>query len=142
MLKDITRRIFLQRSIATSFGLALGSSLLSSCTSSNKLNKMEFGLVTYQWGKDWDLPTLIANCEKAGVKAVELRTNHAHGVETSLTKAEREEVKKRFANSSVTCVGYGSNYEYHDTDPDKLRWNIEQSKEYIKLCHDIGSTGL
>jgi len=23
--------------------------------------KMKLGLVTYQWGKDWDLPTLIAN---------------------------------------------------------------------------------
>jgi sugar phosphate isomerase/epimerase len=103
---------------------------------------MEFGLVTYQWGKDWDLPTLITNCEKAGIKAVELRTQHAHGVETTLSSSQREEVKKRFADSNVTCVGYGSNFEYHDPDPDKLRWNIEQSKEYVKLCSDIGSTGL
>jgi hypothetical protein len=27
-------------------------------------SKMKLGLVTYQWGKDWDLPALIANCEK------------------------------------------------------------------------------
>ena len=24
--------------------------------------KMRLGLVTYLWGRDWDLPTLIANC--------------------------------------------------------------------------------
>ena len=28
---------------------------------------MRFSLVTYMWGADWDLPTLIANCEAAGV---------------------------------------------------------------------------
>ena len=104
--------------------------------------KMEFGLVTYQWGKDWNLPTLIANCEKTGLDAVELRTEHAHGVETSLSKSQRQEVKKMFAGSSITCVGYGSNFEYHSPDAAKLRWNIEQTKEYVKLCKDIGATGL
>lgn len=103
---------------------------------------MKFGLVTYQWGKDWDLPTLISNCEKAGFQAVELRTQHAHGVETSLTAAQRTEVKKRFADSSLTCVGYGSNFEYHNPDQAKLRENIEQTKEYIKLCKDIGAPGI
>ena len=129
MRKDITRRSFLKSTIATGFGMALGTNLMSSCLNSNRLKNMEFGLVTYQWGKDWDLPTLITNCEKAGIKAVELRTQHAHGVETTLSSSQREEVKKRFADSNVTCVGYGSNFEYHDPDPDKLRWNIEQSKE-------------
>ncbi len=103
---------------------------------------MKFGLVTYQWGRDWDLPTLIANCETAGYLGVELRTEHAHKVETDLTAAQRTEVKKRFADSSVTCIGYGSNFEFHSPDPDKLRWNIDQAKEYVKLCKDIGGTGL
>src|SRR5690606_1586657 len=92
--------------------------------------------------KDWDLPTLIANCEKTGLLGVELRTQHAHGVETNLNAAQRAEVKKRFADSPVTCVGYGSNFEYHSPDPAKLRENIAQTKEYIKLCKDIGATGI
>ncbi|WP_221410212.1 sugar phosphate isomerase/epimerase family protein [Albibacterium bauzanense] len=107
-----------------------------------KEQQMRLGLVTYQWGKDWDLPTLIANCEKTGFLGVELRTQHAHGVETSLNAIQRAEVKKRFADSSVTCVGYGSNFEYHSPDQAKLRENIEQTKEYIKLCKDIGATGI
>jgi len=103
---------------------------------------MKFGLVTYLWGKDWDLPTLIANCEKAGVLGVELRTQHAHGVETSLSTLQRTEVKKRFEESPVTCIGYGSNFEYHSPDPAKLLENIEQTKAYITLCKDIGATGI
>ena len=103
---------------------------------------MRLGLVTYQWAKDWDLPTLIANCAKTGILGVELRTEHAHGVESRLNATQRNEVKKMFADSPVTCLGYGSNFEYHSPDPVKLRWNIDQTKEYIKLCKDIGSSGI
>lgn len=103
---------------------------------------MRFGLVTYQWGKDWDLPTLISNCEKSGMSGVELRTQHAHGVEPSLNPAQRAEVKERFKDSPLECVGYGSNQEYHSPDPDNLRQNINGTFELIKLCHDIGASGV
>jgi sugar phosphate isomerase/epimerase len=69
---------------------------------------------------------------------VELRTQHAHKVESNLNAAQRLEVKKRFADSKVTCLGYGSNFEYHSPDPKVLRQNIDQTKEYILLCKDIG----
>ncbi len=104
--------------------------------------KMRFGLVTYQWAQDWDLPTIIANCEKTGYLGVELRTQHAHKVESTLNAAQRAEVRKRFADSSVTCIGYGSNFEFHSPDPAILRKNIEQTKEYIILCKDIGASGI
>ena len=103
---------------------------------------MRLGIVTYQWGKDWDLPTLIANCVKTGLLGAELRTQHAHGVEISLNASQRAEVKKRFADSPVTCIGYGSNFEYHSPDQKILRDNIDQTKEYIRLCKDIGATGI
>ncbi len=103
---------------------------------------MRFGLVTYLWAQDWDLPTIITNCEKAGFLGVELRTQHAHKVETSLNASQRADVKKRFADSKVTCIGYGSNFEYHSPDAAVLRNNIEQTKEYIKLCRDIGASGI
>ncbi len=135
-----TRRDFIKISSLAGMGLLASNSLLS-C--SRKVNPaMKFGLVTYQWGKDWDLPNLISNCEKAGFQGVELRTQHAHGVETSLNASQRAEVKKRFDDSPVTCLGYGSNFEYHSPDPVKLRENIDQTKEYIKLCSDIGATGI
>ena len=138
--KDLTRRNFLQKGLSAGLGLAALPYLPS--IASQVEPKMRFGLVTYEWAKDWDLPTLIANCEKTKVLGVELRTQHAHGVETKLSKSQREEVKKRFADSPVTCLGYGSNYEYHSPDPEKLRQNIEGTKAYIQLCHDIGATGI
>jgi sugar phosphate isomerase/epimerase len=52
---------------------------------------MQLGLVTYNWGKDWDLPTLIKNCEETGFAGVELRSTHKHGVEPAL-HAQRAEV--------------------------------------------------
>jgi sugar phosphate isomerase/epimerase len=121
-------------------GLAAYNQLLAMPLMAN--SRMKFGLVTYMWGYDWDLPTLITNCEKAGLLGVELRTQHAHKVEINLSPAQRAEVKKRFADSRVECVGYGANFEYHSPDPAQLRNNIEQTKEYIKLCKDIGATGI
>jgi sugar phosphate isomerase/epimerase len=140
MTNFISRRQFLQNSIAAGIGLAAMKNL-SACSASAK-NGMQFGLVTYLWAQNWDLPTIISNCEKAGYKGVELRTQHKHGVETNLNAAQRADVKKRFADSMVTCIGYGANFEYHSPDPTKLRENIDQTKEYIKLCADIGASGI
>lgn len=135
-----SRRDFLRKSIVAGVGLSLIDPF--SALAASKKSGMKLGLVTYLWAKDWDLPTLIANCEKTGFLGVELRCDHAHKVETNLSASERAEVKKRFADSPVTCLGYGANFEYHSPDQAVLRKNIEQTKEYIKLCKDIGATGI
>ncbi|MEX0614215.1 MAG: TIM barrel protein [Pirellulales bacterium] len=103
---------------------------------------MRFGLVTYMWGFDWDLPSLLANCEKAKVFGVELRTQHAHGVEPSISAAQRNDVKQRFADSPITLVGLGSNEDYHDVDPQSLRASIDRAKAFVKLSHDVGGSGV
>jgi sugar phosphate isomerase/epimerase len=103
---------------------------------------MQLGLVTYQWGKDWDLPTLIANCQKTGFHGVELRTTHKHGVEPSLNDTERRDVAKRFADSQVELVGLGTACEFHAADPAALKKNIDETKAFIQLCHDVGGSGV
>jgi hydroxypyruvate isomerase len=140
MEKNLSRRNFLQNSIVAGIGLSLIDPF--SALAAAKKSEMKLGLVTYQWAKDWDLPTLIANCEKTGYLGVELRVDHAHKVETNLSASQRAEVKKRFADSPVDCIGYGANFEYHSPDQAALRKNIDQTKEYIKLCKDIGATGI
>jgi len=102
---------------------------------------MKFGLVTYQWGADWDLPTLLKNCETAGAAGVELRTMHAHGAEPSIDAAKRLDVKKRFADSPVVFVGMGCNEAFHSPDPAELKASIERAKGFIKLSHDLGGSG-
>jgi sugar phosphate isomerase/epimerase len=138
-MNQLSRRNFLQQ--LTIAGASISAAKILSSYSAAPA-AMRFGFVTYEWGKNWDLPTLIANCEKTGLLAVELRTQHAHKVENNLSKQEREEVKKRFADSKVTCLGYGSNFEYHSPDTAILKKNIEDTKTYIQLCKDIGASGI
>jgi sugar phosphate isomerase/epimerase len=103
---------------------------------------MQLGLVTYMWGADWDLPTLIKNCQLTGFAGVEPRTTHKHGIEPTLSAEERRTVAKRFADSGVQLVGLGTACEYHSPDPAVLKKNIEETKAFIKLSHDCGGTGV
>ena len=143
-----SRRNFLK---ATSFGIGLlgvDSAMVTQAAASQKAafllgtSKMHLGLVTYNLAQDWDVPTIIKNCEAAGFEGVELRTTHAHKVEVNLSRAERDEVKKRFADSKVQLMGLGSVFDYHTPDQAKLRHDIEATKEYILLARDVGATGV
>ncbi len=137
-----TRRDFLKNSLVFGAGILATGPLAKPARSMEMLTRMRFGLVTYLWGRDWDLPTLIANCEKTGVLGVELRTEHAHGVESNLNARQRRDVKKRFADSPVTLLGPGTNFAFHHADSSRLRRDIEGAKEYIKLSHDCGGSGV
>lgn len=105
-------------------------------------SKMKLGTVTYNLAKDWDVDTIIKNCEEAKFDGVELRTSHAHKVEVSLTASQREDVRKKFHDSNVELMGLGSAFEYHTPDQAQLRKDIEATKEYIKLAHDVGAPGV
>jgi sugar phosphate isomerase/epimerase len=104
--------------------------------------KIKLGLCTYLWGEKWDLPTVIANCQRSKVLGVELRTQHKHGVEPSLSAEGRKEAKKRFADSPVTFIGPGTNECFHQVDPKALHQAIENTKGFIKLSHDLGGSGV
>ena len=138
-----TRREFLQQT-ASLGAMALGAGALSKAAwAAPQLGEgIHFGMVTYTWGQDWDLPTLLANLEKAKLLGVELRTSHAHKVEPTLSPAERAEVKKRFADSPVKLVGLGSAQDYHKPDAAAVEKSINETKEFIKLSHDVGGTGV
>lgn len=145
-MSSFSRRDFLGAAIvaatlgATPFHQRRG--LAQDSPTEKKGAEIRFGLVTYQWGKDWDLPTLIENCSKSGTLGVELRTTHRHGVEPSLTDSQREDVRKRFADSDVRCVGIGSNERYDNPDPAVVKTAIEATKAFILLSHDIGASGV
>lgn len=103
---------------------------------------IQLGLVTYNWGKDWDLPALLKNCEATGFEGVELRSTHAHAVEPDLEPGQRAAVAALFREFGVKCLGPGSACEYHSPDPAVLKKNIDDTKAFIRLCHDIGGTGV
>ena len=106
------------------------------------INPLKIGVMTYTIAKDWDIETIIKNLSEAGYQAVELRTTHAHKVETDLSSAQREEVKKRFRNSPLESISLASGFQYHSPDKNELKKNIDGTKEYIKLAKDVGAAGI
>jgi sugar phosphate isomerase/epimerase len=107
-----------------------------------KPSKLKLGLVTYNLAKDWDIDTIIKNCDEAEFEGVELRTTHAHKVEVNLTASQRDEVRKRFQDSNVELMGLGSAFDYHTSNQAQLRKDIDATKDYIKLAHDVGAPGI
>jgi sugar phosphate isomerase/epimerase len=102
----------------------------------------KLGLVTYELAKDWDVETLIKNCEATGFEGVELRTTHRHGVEPSISKEQRAEVRKRFEDSRVRLVSLGSTCEYESPDPAVVQQNIDETRRFVELAHDVGCLGV
>jgi sugar phosphate isomerase/epimerase len=141
--RTISRRGFLAGTVGAAVGISSLDGLRPSPSGAAEppaKSRMRFGLATYTWGKDWDIPTLITNCAKAGVYGVELRTssNYTHGVEVTLSASQRAEVKKRFADSPVDVVSIACSERMDWPDPGRLRRAIEAAKAHLQLSHDVG----
>jgi hypothetical protein len=137
---NISRRAILASAMGTSVAslLPIGRVLASAL----EPGTIDFGLVTYLWGRDLPLDVLLETCSSAGVGGVELRTTHAHGVEPSLDAARRREVRGRFDDSGVTLVGLGSDERFDSPDPARVRAAVEATRGYLQLSHDLGGTGV
>lgn len=104
--------------------------------------RYRLGLVTYNVASTWDLPTLLKVCQTVGISPVELRTTHKHGVEPALTRAQRLEVKKRFADAGIDIWGCGSTCDFHWPEKEKVHKQIELCKRFIELVADLGGKGV
>jgi sugar phosphate isomerase/epimerase len=147
MNKNFSRRNFLQTAAISASALTLPSYAFASEKSKKgtviSLNKnpLKIGLMTYTLGKDWDIETIIKNCTETKFQNVELRTTHAHGVEVTLSPAERAAVKKRFEDAGL-AISLASGFQYHYADQAELKKNIDGTKEYILLARDVGAKGI
>ncbi len=109
-----------------------------------RANKMRFGFTTYLWGREWDVPALIANCIELKAYGIEMRVEMkaAHGVELEIGGAQRREVKKRFAGSPVKVLGLATSERFDHVEPETLKAAIEKAKRHAQLSHDIGGRGI
>jgi len=155
--KELSRREFLAQAFKGSLfatvglgmsGRAFGSAVSApsgddrSAARQKKAGRMKLGLVTYNLAKDWDVDTIIKRCGQTGFEGVELRSTHAHRVESNLTEEQRKKVRAKFEASKVTLVSLGTAFEYHSPDPATLRKNVDGTKEYLRLAHDLGCRGI
>jgi sugar phosphate isomerase/epimerase len=143
-MSAVTRRHFLQASAGLSAaGLALPEAAAKPSQTKGKAPlKFRLGIVTYNIAANWDVPTILRVCKNVGLSPVELRTTHKHGVEPSLSKARRKEIRKKFADAGVAIWGCGTTCEFHSPDPATVKKNIETCKRFVELAADIGGRGV
>jgi sugar phosphate isomerase/epimerase len=103
---------------------------------------MNLGAVTYNVLADWDLDSILAKLPGLGFEAVELRTEHKHGVETTLTAAERAATQAKFQRAGLRLLSFGSTCEFHAVEEAARRQNVERAKQWIDLAHDTGAWGV
>jgi len=138
-----TRREFLVGASAAGGSLAaLGHLAAGLPAPAQAQSRMKIGIVTYNIAKSWDIETIIKNCTETKFDGVELRAEHAHGVELTLSPQQRADVRKRFADSPVKIAQLGGTYEFHAIDQAVVRKNIEGCKQYIQLARDVGAPGV
>ena len=149
MKNKFSRRKFLQATAVSAPAMMLPISAMAGTHEMKKEkpfapNKslLKIGLHTFNIGKNWDIETIIKNCTEAEWQSVELRTTHAHGVEVTLSAAERDAVKKRFEDSALEKISLSSGFFYHSPDPAELKQNIEGTKEFTLLAKDVGAIGI
>ena len=142
---DMTRRDCLKLAISAGLTALAARPVVADLLAAERKEikaRMRLGLVTYNLARDWDVPTIIEKCKATGFEGVELRTTHAHGVEPSLGKAERREIRKRFEDSGIVLWGLGTACEFHSDDPAVVRRNIETCKAFVLLAEDVGAKGV
>jgi sugar phosphate isomerase/epimerase len=140
-MSAVSRRHFLQTTGAVAVTTATGTTARAA---EGKVKPLKFrlGIVTYNIAAQWDIATILKVCKNVGLSPVELRTTHKHGVEPSLSKEERKDVRRRFADSGIEIWGCGSVCEYHSPDPVVVKKNIETCKAFVQLAADIGGRGV
>jgi sugar phosphate isomerase/epimerase len=147
MNKHFSRRKFLQTAavsasaaIIPAVGTAAAKKAKGTAFTPNK-NPLKLGLMSYTTAKDWDIDTIIKNLKETKFEHIELRTTHAHGVEVTLSAAERAAVKKRFQDAGL-AISLASGFRYNSPDPAVVKKNIDGTKEYTLLAKDVGAIGI
>jgi sugar phosphate isomerase/epimerase len=141
-MTEFNRRRFLQSAATGAAITGLCPYRSSAAPDPSKPLKFRLGIVTYNIAAAWDLPTILQVCKNVGLSPVELRTTHKHGVEPTLTKDQRKEVKQRFADAGIECWGCGTVCEFHSSDVAVVQKNIETCKEFVQLSADLGGRGV
>lgn len=142
--KSITRRGLLAGTGAAFAAGALEIGSSKGAEAQAKAGDPPFGLgtVTYNVPKDWDLPTLLKILPGAGVHSIEFRTTHAHGVEPTMSPAQRAEVRQRCADAGIKQISLGTVCEFQSPDPAVVKKNLDDCREWVKLAKDLGALGV
>lgn len=111
----------------------------AACVKHREGAALKLSLLSYQICKDHTLDEMIALARKAGFSALEFRIDmgHRHGVELSLSKAERTAVKTKLEDAYLVTACVGTGYRYESPDPAARQKMIDLTKRAIELAADL-----
>ena len=130
------------------FVVGAGAAIASGTRKSQAASKTDagpgfhLGAVTYNTLKDFDVDTIIRVLQAARFEGVELRTGHKHGVEPSIDAAERQRVRRKFEQSKIRLVSYGTTCRFQSPDPVERDRQLGVAKQFVDLAHDTGAMGI
>lgn len=137
-MKQLTRRNFFA---ATSIAAATLTGVPNiSCAQSlptQKTFKMKLGFMT-SLAQDKTLPELIDMAKRHGYQGIEFRPQwkQAHGIELSMTKAQRKEARTRLADHGIEISAISPGVKFLSDDRDQ---QLEAMYQYIDLATDLGA---
>ncbi len=145
MKNQSNRREFLQKSIISAAALTLPAATFAGISGAGNANakttreafKMKLGFMS-SMAQDKTVPELIEMARKYGYQSLEFRPEwkHAHGIELSMTKSQRKEARKRFADSGIEISAISPGVKFLRDDRDK---QLEKMFQYIDLAADLGA---
>jgi sugar phosphate isomerase/epimerase len=135
----VNRRSFVVSPLAVA-GISLQERV--SAAAPNRGRGFHLGCITYNTLKDYDVETIIRVLEGAGFEGVELRTGHKHGVEPSISQEERLRVRRRFEQSKIRLVSYGTTCRFQSPDAAERKQQLDIAKQFVDLAHDTGALGI
>jgi sugar phosphate isomerase/epimerase len=134
---------FNRRNFLGAAAVAVGAGALPGEAQSPALKgSFHLGSITYNLFQNADLETIIKTLEAVEFEAVELRTGHKHGVEPSIGAEERARVRRRFENSKVRLLSYGTTCRFQSPDAEERKKQVEIGKQFVDLAHDTGALGI
>ncbi len=146
MKNQQTRRKFLQTSAISSAAMMLPAATMGSIPSTSDQNalairknfSMKLGFMT-SMAQDKTVPELIGMAKTHGYKAIEFRPEwkQAHGVELSMTKAQRQETRARFADNGIEISAISPGVKFVNDDRDQ---QLEKMYQYIDLAVDLDAS--
>ena len=100
---------------------------------------MKLSLLSFNIGKDLELPELLKAAHENGFVGVELRCQlgHKHGVELDLDDAARQSVRDAFDDNYVDIAGLTVSNRFQYPDKKERQASVDEVKRYIELAADL-----
>ena len=145
MRNQSNRREFLQASMVSAAALMIPSVAFAGKSTAKSTNvpltrkpfNMKLGFMS-SMAQDKTVPELIGLAGKYGYQTIEFRPEwkHAHGVELTMTKEQRKETRKIFADSGVSISAISPGVKFLRDDRDQ---QLGKMYQYIDLAADLGA---